>query len=146
MSGLWLEFCLTFLPNIRNLIRSANRMLEFKARKWRLVKCCSGKMTFWNFLSLLQRESFSRLLLNLFYVGMMKPSLRNYSHLFLRHSPVHSPVSELWRQLFLSPLLGLQCLIRTDVNDFYIIHLQQLFKASFLCQYGTLGLDLSGNI
>lgn len=62
MSGLWFEFCLTFLPNIRNLIRSANRMLEIKGRKWRLVKCCSEKMTFWNFLSLLQRESFSWLL------------------------------------------------------------------------------------
>lgn len=122
-------------------------MLEIKARKWRLVKCCSAKMTFWNFLSLLQTATFSRLLslrrvLNLFYVGMMKPSLANFSHLFLRHLPVYSPVSELWRQLFPSPLLGLQYLIQTDVKDFYIIHLQQLFKVCFLCQYGTLSLDL----
>lgn len=39
----WFEFCLTFLPNIRNLMRSANRMLEIKAREWRLLKCCSAK-------------------------------------------------------------------------------------------------------
>lgn len=46
VSSLWFEFCLTFLPNIRNVMRSANRMLEIKARKWRLVKFCSAKMTF----------------------------------------------------------------------------------------------------